>query len=312
MAKPAALYTTRLGNAYVGSSEDLLTNGLKRSLTGKVQLIFTSPPFALNRKKKYGNLQGRDYIKWLAEYALLFRDLLSPNGSVVLELGNAWDAGQPTMSTLSIEALLAFKKAGHFVLCQEFVSFNPARLPGPAQWVNVERCRVKDAFTRVWWLSTTPNPKADNRRILTQYSDAMRKLLRKGTYNPGVRPSEHRVGETSFLTEHPGAIPPNVLIPPVDTLVDLLPNANTANSGDPYYGYCRDNGVEPHPARMPGGLAEFFIRFLTDQGDLVVDPFAGSNTTGAVAESLNRKWLAIEINPEYLEPSRCRFPNVTR
>ena len=218
------------------------------------------------------------------------------------------------MSTLPLEALLAFKKAGKFHLCQEFICFNPARLPSPAQWVNVERCRVKDAYTRVWWLSKTPRPKADNRRVLTAYSDSMTKLLEKGTYNAGLRPSEFVIGETSFLKKHAGAIPPNVLAASiVDTFAELaadpmnlLSIANTG-SNDVYQKHCRENKLTVHPARMPSKLVEFFIRFLTDANDLVLDPFAGSNTTGAVAESLGRRWKGFEIRPDYVETSKARF-----
>jgi site-specific DNA-methyltransferase (cytosine-N4-specific) len=200
------LYRTKHGKAYVGDCEGLLTGRLGTSLQGKVQLLFTSPPFALNRKKKYGNLQGQDYINWLRDFAKPFSRLLTNTGSIVIELGNAWEPGHPTMSTLAIEALLAFKQAGKFHLCQEFVAFNPARLPTPVQWVTVERCRVKDAFTRVWWLSKVRKPKADNRRVLTQYSEAMRKLLARGTYNAGRRPSDHLIGKKSFLTRNDGCL----------------------------------------------------------------------------------------------------------
>jgi site-specific DNA-methyltransferase (cytosine-N4-specific) len=54
-------------------------------------------------------------------------------------------------------------------------------------------------------------------------------------------------------------------------------------------------------------VPRFFIEMLTDQGDLVVDPFAGSNVTGQVAESLDRRWVAIEIDRDYLEGSAIRF-----
>ncbi len=205
--KPRPLYATRLGKAYVGYCDKLLSGGVRFFTRGKVQLLFTSPPFVLNHKKRYGNLQGEAYVEWLRDFASLFGDVLTPTGSIVIELGNAWEPGQPTMSTIAIEALLAFKRAGNFHLCQEFVCFNPAKLPTPAQWVTIDRCRVKDAFTRVWWLSKTPKPKADNRKILTQYSDSMLKLLTRGTYNAGRRPSEHHVGKKSFLRRHDGAIP---------------------------------------------------------------------------------------------------------
>ncbi len=282
-----------------------------------MNLVFTSPPFPLNRKKRYGNLQGSKYVDWLASFGPPLADYLADDGSIVIEMGNGWDKGQPTMSTLPLEALLAFKDRGNFFLCQEFIAYNPARLPSPAQWVNIERCRVKDATTRLWWLSKTERPKADNRRILTGYSDSMRKLLVRGTYNAGRRPSQHSIGADSFLTDHGGAIPPNLLMPAIEEmlpdLVEALPqlhgllSISNTKSTDEYMQYCRDADVEPHPARMPAKLAQFFIEFLTDPGDLVLDPFAGSNTTGFAAESLKRRWLSFEQSEDYALASSVRF-----
>lgn len=134
-------YRTKLGRLLMGKVEDALESDLVK-VKGKVDLIFTSPPFPLNRKKKYGNLTGDDYVKWLAGLAPALRELLTPTGSIVIELGNAWEPGRPVMSLLSLRALLEFLERGELNLCQEFVCHNPARLPSPAQWVNVERIRV--------------------------------------------------------------------------------------------------------------------------------------------------------------------------
>ncbi len=302
-------FQTDLGLMYQGDSEQVLR---KRPLTdriGQIQLLLTSPPFPLNKKKKYGNLTGEAYLKWLTGMAPLFRDYLKPDGSIVLELGNAWNPGSPTMSTLPLKALLGFLEAGRLNLCQEFICFNPARLPTPAQWVNVERIRVKDAFTRVWWMSPSERPKANNRRVLTEYSKSMQDLLRKGTYNSGHRPSGHNIGAKSFLSNNGGAIPPNVLVPTEQVedlpLFEVLPIANTRATDD-YQKYCRNNGLPVHPARMQEKLAEFFIEFLTDEDDLVLDPFAGSNTTGAVAERLRRKWVSVELDSEYVAGAEAR------
>lgn len=304
------LYKTKSGSLYCGDSLSILKARSLNRLKGKINLVFTSPPFPLNRKKRYGNLQGEEYVQWLASLAPILAEFLTATGSIVIELGNAWEPGQPTMSTLPIEALLAFKKAANLNLCQEFICFNPARLPSPAQWVNVERIRVKDAFTRVWWLSATATPKADNKKILTKYSKSMQELFKRGTYNAGLRPSEHNIGEKSFLTNNKGAIPPNVLVPPIEDmlpeLTEVLSIANTFNS-DLYQSECRLNDWPSHPARMPRKLVEFFVEFLTEPGDRVLDPFAGSNTTGAVAESLLRKWVGIEMRLEYAETSKIRF-----
>lgn len=310
MAVPRAQspYRTPLGRLYVGDAAQVLSSSALRKWRGQVQLVFTSPPFPLCREKRYGNLRGDAYLKWLAEFAKPLTEFLSPTGSIVIELGNGWESGRPTVSTTSLKALLAFQEAAGLHLCQEFIGYNPARLPTPAEWVTVRRIRVKDAYTRLWWLAATPHPKADNRRVLTEYSESMRKLLAKGTYNGGARPSGHHVGHQSFLRENGGAIPPNVIVPPDDaeTPATLIPISNTG-SRSKYLDACRAMNVVGHPARMPEALVDFFVRFLTDPGDLVLDPFAGSNTTGAVAEGLGRRWLGIERDPEYAKASRARF-----
>jgi site-specific DNA-methyltransferase (cytosine-N4-specific) len=293
--EPKIIYDTDLGAMHRGSVEDFLESGLGRGLRGEVQLIFTSPPFPLNRKKRYGNKLGSEYLDWLGGLAEQLGDLLTDDGSFVVELGNAWEPGEPIMSTLALEALQMLLRAGNFKLCQQFVVHNPARLPSPAQWVNVERIRVKDSYTNVWWMSRVTRPKADNRKVLTPYSPSMKKLLKRKSYNAGRRPSEHHIGETSFLTDNGGAIPANV-----------FEFSNTVST-DNYRAYCKAKNLKPHPARMAPDLAEFFIKFLTDKDDLVLDPFGGSNTTGAMAEDLGRRWIALEPKMEYIEGSRGRF-----
>ena len=293
--EPKISYSTNLGMMVESRAEDALRSPLLEPYLGEVQLIFTSPPFPLNREKAYGNLEGMEYMEWIADFAFQFRKFLKPDGSIVIEMGNSWKSGEPAMSTLGLKSLLSFLERGELELCQQFVFQNPARLPSPAQWVNVERIRVKDAFTHIWWMSPTTRPKADNRNVLTPYSAAMQKLLKTKTYNAGKRPSEHAIGAKSFLKDNKGAIPPNVL------------TAANTRSNDPYLQYCKANDISLHPARMPDAVAKFFVNFLTDPGDLILDPFAGSNVTGAVAELLGRRWIGIEVNPEYARASKSRF-----
>jgi len=291
-------YQTKRGRMYQGLSDVILERPEFRSGRLTFQLVFTSPPFPLNRKKRYGNLDGSEYVDWLADIGTSMCEVLSDNGSIVMEMGNSWQSGRPTMSNLALEALLEFQRRNDLYLCQEFIWNNPAKLPTPAQWVNVERIRLKDSHTRLWWMSRSMKPEADNRRVLQPYSAAMEKLLRRGKYNAGSRPSEHKIGKRSFLKNHGGSIPGSVI-----TI------ANTANS-DGYIEYCRTRGVRPHPARMPIDLAEFFIRFLTKEGDLVLDPFSGSNTTGCAAERLGRFWVSIDSDPDYVAGSMGRFPSL--
>ena len=307
-------HSTPLGTYYLGDSESLLLNDLGNSLRGRVQLILTSPPFPLNNKKSYGNLEGEEYKRWFAALSPIFSELLAPDGSIVIELGNSWEPNRPVQSTLHLESLIQFVKYPHadLRLCQQFICYNPARLPSPAQWVTIERKRITDSYTHVWWMAKTDNPKADNRKVLRPYSKSMQSLLRRQKYNAGLRPSEHHISKKSFLKDHGGSIAHNLFeIEPLDAHRPVrLPNAfsfpNT-QSNDFYSRTCRQRSLIPHPARMPIGLAAFFIQFLTDPGDLVLDPFAGSNTTGYVAECLERIWLSIEIKENYAEQAKIRL-----
>lgn len=303
-----------MGRYWHGEISQFLASDSGEQLKGNVNLILTSPPFPLNSKKSYGNLQGEDYLAWLAGLAPQLSALLTEDGSIVIELGNAWLPGRPVQSLLHLESLLAFVKheVAGLRLCQQFVCYNPARLPGPAAWVTVARERLTDSFTHVWWMAKSDHPKADNRRVLRPYSASMRKLLQRQSYNAGKRPSQHQISENGFLTDHGGSIAQNFfeMEPLDDKRTVRLPNAfsfaNTASTSR-FLNTCRARGIEPHPARMPEGLAAFFVRFLTDPGDLVFDPFAGSNTTGYVAESLGRRWAVVDAKAEYAEQSKIRF-----
>jgi DNA modification methylase len=281
-------YRTRLGSAFLGDSLDLM----KRLPSESVDLILTSPPFALRRKKEYGNVDASDYVEWFKPFGQEFRRILRQKGSLVIDIGGSWNEGVPTRSLYQYELLIALCKMG-FNLCQEFFWFNPAKLPSPAEWVNVRRVRVKDAVNPVWWLSKDPFPKADNTKVLKEYSVSMKQLLENG-YKPKLRPSGHDIS-SKFGHDRGGAIPPN-----------LLSIANTDSNGR-YLRACADAGLRPHPARFPPKLPEFFLKFLTDEGDLVLDPFAGSNVTGEIAEYLKRKWMAMEVREDYLVASRFRF-----
>ncbi len=283
------VYTTPNGRAYHGDALALLRHVRDRS----VALIVTSPPFALRRQKAYGNVAAADYVEWFWPFALEFRRVLKEDGSLVFELGGAWNPGSGTRSLFQYELILRLSRIFH--LAQEFYWFNPSKLPTPAEWVTIRRTRVKDAVMPIWWLSKTKEPQADNRRVLRPYSPSMRRLLRDG-YDVAVRPSQHEIGP-HVRRDNGGAIPPNLL---------TIPNTR---SSDEYLRRCKAAGVAIHPARFPPGLPDFFIRFLTRPRDLVLDPFAGSNATGQAAESLGRRWLSLEINAEYVEASRLRFPN---
>ena len=292
-------YFTEQGAAYVGDSRRLLTE----LEDGSVNLVFTSPPFALQRQKEYGNLDEHEYVEWLIEFARLVRTKLCDDGSFVLDLGGAYQKGTPTRSLYNFRVLLRLCDDVGFFLAEDFYWHNPSKLPSPIEWVNKRKLRAKDSVNTVWWFSKTRWPKADVSKVLAPYSERMKKLISDPAafYTPKKRPSGHDIG-AAFGRDNGGSIPSNLL---------QIPNSE---SNGQYMSGCTAVGAKQHPARFPEKLPEFFIRFLTQPGDLVVDIFAGSNTTGAVAERERRRWLAFEMSQNYLAASVFRFlePNASK
>lgn len=291
-AKDHLAYITNLGAAYCGDSLQLLPQLADSS----VNLVVTSPPFALQRKKEYGNKDQEEYIEWLTEFARLVHQKLANDGSFVLDLGGAYQKGIPIRSLYNFRILLRFCDDLGFFLAEDFYWFNPSKLPSPIEWVNKRKLRAKDSVNTVWWFSKSETPKADITRVLTEYSSRMKKLLENPEkfYTPKKRPSGHDIG-SSFGKDNGGAIPSNLL---------QIPNTE---SNSQYLRGCKSLNIKGHPARFPAAIPEFFIRLLTDPGDLVVDIFAGSNTTGSVAEKEGRRWLAFEERRDYLATSTFRF-----
>jgi site-specific DNA-methyltransferase (cytosine-N4-specific) len=296
-------YTTPLGVAYMMDSLDVL-----RALPDQsINAIITSPPYALHFQKEYGNVSKTDYIAWFLPFAAEIRRILTDDGSFILNIGGSYNPGVPTRSLYHFKLLIALVEEIGFSLAQECFWYNPAKMPVPAEWVTVRRMRIRDSVEYVWWLSKTAWPKANNRAVLRQYSKDMIRLNKKGL-NGTTRPSGHNIHASFSEIESGGSIPTNVI---EDELpLDLLKLGNNA-ANDPYTMRCKAAGVKVHPARFPSALPEFFVKLLTTEGDIILDPFAGSNTTGAVSEKLERQWIAIDRLEEYLESSKFRFDTIS-
>jgi site-specific DNA-methyltransferase (cytosine-N4-specific) len=292
-------YTTEYGAAYLADSLSFL----KRIPKESVNLVFTSPPYALHFKKEYGNVAKADYVEWFLDFAREIFRILPADGSFVLNIGGSYNEGTPTRSIYHFKLLIALVEEIGFYLAQECFWYNPAKMPAPAEWVTVRRIRVRDSVEYVWWFSKTPWPKADNTKVLRPYSADMIRLNRRGV-KVTVRPSGYNI-KSSFNGINPGgAIPPNVVEEEISS--DMLKAGNNA-SNDTYTKLCKEKGLKIHPARFPASLPLFYIKLLTDEQGIVLDPFAGSNTTGAVAENLRRRWLAVDNVESYLEASKFRF-----
>ena len=266
---------------------------LKKLDDNSIDLIITSPPFALTRKKAYGNKQGDEYLEWLREFGELFYEKLSKEGSLVIDFGGSWVPGSPTRNLHQFKIPIMFVEELSFHLAQEFFWWNTSKMPNPAAWVTVSRERITDAVNYIFWFSKSKHPKANNKNILNPYSNKLKNLIKNKSYNTNKRPGGQSISDV-WAKNNGGAIPQNV-----------IPYGNTFN--DPYFKYCEKKGLTKHPARFGPFIPEFFIKFLTDENDFVVDPFAGSCTTGSVAEQLNRKWLCIDNEVEYLKGAKGRF-----
>jgi site-specific DNA-methyltransferase (cytosine-N4-specific) len=283
------LYQTDLGKAFHADSLKLLPT----LPDACVDLVVTSPPYALHYKKEYGNADQGEYIEWFMPFAREIHRLLKPDASFVLNIGGSWTPGAPVRSLYHFRLLLALCDDLGFHLCQEFFWYNPAKMPAPAEWVNVRRMRVKDSVEYIFWLSPGKFPRADNARVLQAYSKDMQRLIKRGIKKT-QRPSGHNI-KTSFAADKGGSIPSNLI------------ECGNNESNSRYIRESKRLGQKVHPARFPAELPRFFIQFLTEPGHLVLDPFAGSNTTGSVAEQLGRRWLAIERNEKYARESELRF-----
>jgi site-specific DNA-methyltransferase (cytosine-N4-specific) len=285
-------YTTELGSAYCIDS----LYGLENLPDSSINLVITSPPFALQRQKDYGNKAQDEYLDWIIQFGKLVFKKLKNDGSFVIDLGGAYQKGKPVRSLYNFRLLIRFCDELGFRLAEDFYWYNPSKLPSPIEWVNKRKIRVKDAVNTIWWLSKDDSPKSNITNVLVEYSDRMKKLISdpEKFYTPAKRPSGHDIG-SSFGRDNGGAIPPNLL------------QISNSESGGSYLKLCKDIGIKGHPARFPAKLPEFFIKMLTDPGDMVLDIFSGSNTTGFVAECEKRKWISFEQELPYVASSIFRF-----
>jgi DNA modification methylase len=295
-------YETAGGIAVRGDSLEVM----RKIPTGSVSLVLTSPPYALHFKKAYGNKDKHEYIEWMLPFAREIKRILKDDGSFVLNIGGSYNKGAPTRSIYHFKLLVALVEEVGFHLAQECFWYNPAKMPMPAEWVTVRRVRIKDSVEHVWWLSKTPHPKADNRKVLRAYSPDMIRLNKRKPRET-TRPGGYIIKESFADVDTGGSIPPNVI--EEDAAEDMLRFGNNA-ANDRYTLRCKEAGIKIHPARFPAALPDFFIRLLTQHDDIVLDPFAGSNTTGMVAERLGRRWIAIEREEEYLQASKFRFEDL--
>lgn len=292
-AKPGiviTIYETPNGKAIWAQAEAALGTIEQQS----VQLILTSPPYPLVRKKEYQKEDTQDYLNWITNLAAGWREKLTPDGSLLLNLSDCWNKKEPTLNLYQERLLLQLVDQLGYNLIQRLYWHSPSKIPS-SHWVTVKKYRLNNSVEHLFWLSKSTEPKTRVDRVLKPYGASMLRSLAAGGDRRTQRPSTHGGTQNGFGKDRGGSTP------------FTLQNWTHATSQGDYFAFCRDQDIPLHPARFPKELPEFCVKFLTDPKDTVYDPFGGSNTTGAICEELDRKWITSERSLTYLHGSLGRF-----
>jgi len=253
---------------YLGDCEAVL----KKIPDNSVDLIFTSPPYADQRKKIYGGIHPDDYVKWFLPKTEQMLRVMKPTGTFVLNIKEKVVNGE--RSTYIIELILSMREQG-WLWTEEFIWHKKNCYPG--KWPN----RFRDAWERLLQFNKNKKFNMYQEEVMVTMGDWAKTRL-KNLSETDKKRDESKVGSgfgkniSNWLTRDK-AYPTNV--------IHLATECNNKN----------------HSAVFPEGLPEWFIKLFTQVGDTVLDPFMGSGTTNIVANKMHRNSIGIEIVPEYYE-----------
>lgn len=245
-----------------------------------VDLIFTSPPYADQRKNTYGGIHPDKYVEWFLPITEQMLRVLKPTGSFVLNIKEKVVNGE--RSTYVLELILSMRKQG-WLWTEEFIWHKKNCYPG--KWPN----RFRDAWERLLQFNKQKNFAMYQESVMVPTGDWAKSRLRKLSETDKIRDNSH-VGSgfgknISNWLNRDKSYPTNVL------------HLATECSN------------KKHPAAFPQALPEWFIKLFTQENNIVLDPFMGSGTTNIVANRLNRQSIGIEILPEYFEEVKKYFSN---
>jgi DNA modification methylase len=288
------IFETDNGMMLWANAEDALALIERQS----VDLICTSPPYPLfGKPKPYQLREDRDTTRWVSAMLRLFegwRELLTPTGSIMLNLGPVWNPGEPSQSLYMERLLIALEDSLGVKLLQRLDWHSPTKLPSPLEWCGIRRIRVKPSIEPIFWLSPYPNEAfGDNRSVLKPYSKSARRAIAHPEDGSRRRASGYKFGPGSFRDQG-GAIPPSLIVA-------------APSPSDVYRRAERARGRVAHPASMPDPVAEFCVKLASRPGNLIYDPYAGKATTALAAERLGRRWIANERSRYYIESGRINF-----
>lgn len=288
-------FSTDLGVAILGSCTNVFAQ-----LDAPITLVVTSPPYALAKARQYGNPSEAQYVDWISQTLEPVIKNLAPGGSICLNVSNDIFMPQsPSRSMYCERLLLALSDRFGLHLMDRLIWENPQKPPGPIQYASLARTQLNVAYEPIYWLTNDPSKvRSNNRRVLQQHTEAHLALIQKGgekrqaVYSDGA----YRVKQGSFGAPTDGRIPRNI-----------LKFGHRCASQSAYKRQAAAMGLPVHGAPMPLSLAKFLVEFLTEPGDLVAEPFAGSFTTPLAAQLLGRRWLATEVMAEFVLGGALRF-----
>lgn len=292
--KVLVAFHTRLGLALWGDARDVYSG-----LAEPISLVLTSPPYPLAKPRDYGNPPLHEYVDFLTRAMEPMVKALAPGGSICLNLcQDIYVPNSPARSLYLERLIIALHDKLGLSLMDRHVWKNPCRPPAPVQWSSIHRVQLLHAWDPIYWFTNCPDKvRSNNQRVLEPHRDAHLKFLAvedraARTYCDGA----YRTRETSYKNITAGRIPRNVR--------ELSHNCASQRR---YKAQARSLGLPVHGAPFPKALAEFYIRFLTTEGELCVDPMAGSLTVAEAAENLGRRWIVSDVVAEYLRGGATRF-----
>lgn len=288
-------YSTELGIAMIGWCRNVFNN-----FPGEIHLALTSPPYPIRQARAYGNPTEKEYVDWLLFNIEPLVSKLTDGGSLCLQLSNDIFLQNSPARSLYVERLvLALNDKLGLQLMDRMPWINLSKPPGPRMWASKNRVHLNVGHEMVLWFTNNPaKVTSNNQRVLKPHSDRHLKLIEAGGFKGHVVNSDgaYRKYDGSYGNPTAGAIPKNV-----------LEYGHACGNQRGYQKAARHLGLPSHGASFPLRLVMFLIEFLTSPGQLVVDPFAGSNTVGLGAELLGRQWLSVDNIVEYVLGSALRF-----
>jgi site-specific DNA-methyltransferase (cytosine-N4-specific) len=288
-------FSTELGVAILGCCETVFASPHEQ-----VTLVVSSPPYPLAVPRAYGNVTEREYVDWIVRTLEPLVKNLAPGASVVLNVTNdSFLHRSPARSLYRERLVLALHEKLGLWKMDELIWENKSKPPGPIQYASIARTQLNVVYEPVYWFTNDPSKvKSDNRRVLQEHTERHLNLIKQGGEKRNKDFSDGaytvRPGRYGNLTE--GRIPRNI-----------LSFGHRCAAQTAYKKAAAALGLPVHGAPMPLKLAMFLIEFLSEPGDLVVDPFAGSFTTADAAERLGRRWVATDCMIEYVLGGATRF-----